>query len=150
LTTVVCNKEEMACDLCFTQNGAITWKGKTKIYKFKAHPDTYPVCEFIIGFAGTANDIITAVEFFNNPDDFKKVPPIKGLTGLVLTQQKDIYMFNELGKWIGVDEPYASIGSGSPFALGAMAAGSTPKEAVKAATARDPYTGLGIKTLSFK
>lgn len=140
----------MAGDLCYTQNGMVQWKGKTKIYKFNAHPDTYPHSDFMVGFAGTANDIITAVEFFSMPDNFKKVPNIKGLTGLVLTAQEDIFMFNDLGRWLGVNEPYASIGSGSPFALGAMAAGATPKEAVKAATARDPFTGLGIKVLKFK
>ncbi len=139
----------MACDLQFTQNNAVKWKGKTKIYKFKAHPDTYPHADFMIGFAGSADDIITAVEFFSNPDNHKKVPKIAGLTGMVLTAQKDIYMFSSLGRWLLVNEPYASIGTGSPFALGAMAAGATPKEAVKAAIGKDPYSGLGIKTLSW-
>lgn len=42
--------------------------------------------------------------------------------------------------WIEVDLPFA-IGSGAGFAIGAMAAGKTPKEAVKIAMKFDAATG---------
>ena len=138
----------MACDLQFTQGDKVKWKGKTKIFKFKAHPDTYPDCDFIIGFAGRADDVMTAVQFFSEPDSFKKIPGI-AIDGLVLTEQGNIYAFNSLSRWLKMDEKYAAIGSGSTFALGAMDSGATPKEAVKAASKRDPYSGMGIKTLKF-
>lgn len=140
----------MACDLCFTQSDTIQWKGKTKIYKFKANDQGYPHCDYMIGFAGTAADMMTASEFFNNPEDFKRVPVLRGLTGLVLTQKRDIYVFSQLDKWLLMDEPFAAIGSGSTFAFGAMATGATPKEAVKIASLRDPWTGLGIKSLKWE
>jgi len=139
----------MAADLQMTQHNSIKWKCKTKMYKFSAHPDTYGECDFIMGFAGTANDMITAFEFFSNPDSFKKIPNLSGLTGLVLTAKGSIYIFDKLDKWLLVDAPYAAIGSGSMYALGAMSTGASPKEAVKAASKLDPYTGLGIKVVSF-
>jgi 20S proteasome alpha/beta subunit len=148
ITTIACSRKEIACDLKMTYSGSIQWKCKTKIYQFDAHPDTYPV-DFMIGFAGTANDMVTAAEFFSMPDNFKTVPRIKGLNGLVLTAKGEIYIFDTLDKWLMIDEPYAAIGSGSMFAIGAMSAGAPPKEAIKAASKSDPYTGLGCKVMSF-
>lgn len=132
-----------------TQSDTVKWKAKTKIYKFKANEETYPHCDFIVGFAGGANDTITAVEFFSNPENFKRVPNTKGLQGLVLTADGDIYIFNSLSQWIRINEPFAAVGSGAPFALGAMESGASPKEAVRAAMKRDPWSGLGVKTMSW-
>ena len=138
----------MACDLQMTQANAIKWRCKTKVYQFDGHEDTYPV-DFMIGFAGTADDIITAVEFFKNPDSFKSCPNIRGLTGLVLTVKKEIFMFQHIAKWITVNEPFSAIGTGSIAALGAMHSGATPREAVQAATKIDPFSGMGIKEFTF-
>lgn len=44
--------------------------------------------------------------------------------------------------------PYAAYGSGAPFALGAMAAGATAEEAVRAAAAVDHNTGGAITVLA--
>ena len=137
----------MASDLQFTQSNAIKWKGKTKIYKFDPHPDVYNE-EFIVGIAGSANDLITVSEFFYNPEAFKRVPKVN-CNGLVLTKSGRIYTFTELDKWLYMDVPFAAVGSGSPAALGALHAGASPKEAVQAAMKVDPFTGLGIKQLSF-
>jgi ATP-dependent protease HslVU (ClpYQ) peptidase subunit len=137
----------MACDLQFTE-GTSKWKGKTKVYRFKANALTYPHCDFIMGFAGTASDIIAVAEFFSMPETTKP-PKTKGLKGLVLTEQGDIFAWDDWDRWIAVDQPYAAIGSGQPVALGAMAAGLTPKEAVKAAMKHDAYTGFGVKVFHF-
>jgi 20S proteasome alpha/beta subunit len=42
------------------------------------------------------------------------------------------------------NEPYASVGSGSDFALGALRHGATAKQAVQIASHFDPSTGKGI------
>ena len=137
----------MACDLQFTESNS-KWKGLTKVYAFAAHPKTYSKCDFIMGFAGAASAIIAVAEFFSLPDVVKP-PKIKGLTGLVLTQQGKIFAWDDYDKWLLVNQPYAAIGSGSPYAVGVMANGGTPKEAVKAAIKHDIYSGFGVKSLSF-
>lgn len=138
----------MACDLQFT-DGTTKWKGKTKIYKFKAHPLIYPVCDFIVGFAGTASDIISVAEFFSMPDVIKP-PRIRGIfRGLVLTEEQDIFTFDHYAQWLAVNDKYAACGSGQTVALGAMAAGASPKEAIKHASKHDAFTGFGVKTLKF-
>lgn len=143
MTTIACNKDEMYGDLQYT-NGTFKFKGNSKVWKFKAHPKTYH-CDYIVGFSGTASSILDAVDYFTNPDNFRKAPKIRELYGLVLTAERDIYRFDNYTKWIQVDAPYAATGSGAGPALGALAAGASPKEAVKVASQHDTYTGLGIK-----
>lgn len=125
------------------------WKTGTKIYQFSANPLTYPGCDFIIGFAGGVEDMVTTAEFFSEPDSFRDKLPAKGLVGLVLTAKKDIFMFTNPRKWLKIITPYAAIGSGAEYAMGAICAGKTPREAVKIASQYDSFTGMGIKTLKF-
>jgi ATP-dependent protease HslVU (ClpYQ) peptidase subunit len=56
-------------------------------------------------------------------------------------------MFDNPSSWMKIDEPFFAIGSGSTTALGAMHAGATTAQAIKAATKVDPFTGMGVKTL---
>lgn len=140
----------MACDLQFTDmSRGSKFKGKTKVYRFNPHKDTYH-CRFMVGFAGTASDIITVAEFFTFPDKFKNAPKVKNLTGLVLTEEKDIFCFDDYTKWLIVSEKYGSCGSGADLALGAMLAGKTPLEAVKIAGQHDAFTGMGYKNFKFE
>lgn len=133
-------------DLQFTQrDNGFKFKGETKVYKFQPHDESYSECEFIIGFAGTASDIVTVAAYYTAPYMFPKLPRVKDLAGLVLTQKGRIFIFDDYSKWLAIKEPFAAIGSGAQVALGAMAAGATPKEAIKAATKHDAYTGMGMK-----
>lgn len=151
MTTICCTKEEIASDRQFTNfNNGNIWRGKTKIYQFDPHQDTYPVCKFMVGFAGTAQDFVTIAEYFSMPESFNKPPNTKGCLGLVLTENGDIFTFDNYTKWLRVEQPYAAIGSGAGYALGALAAGKPPSEAIKIASKHDAYTGLGIKTYSWK
>lgn len=150
MTTIACDKTGIYGDLQIT-NLATNAKFKcgTKVYKFSAHELTYPHSDFYVGFAGSAEDIITAADFFDCPEVYyNKRLNLKGLSGLVLTEQQEIFVFSSLTKWLVVKDKYASIGSGANVAIGAMEAGSTPKEAVKIASKIDIYTGMGIKGYS--
>ena len=148
MTTIVCNKEEMACDLQMTLGIGTKVKTKTKIFYIPAHELHHPE-DFLVGFAGTASDIIDVVDYYMNPELYKSIPRTKGLSGLILTKSKQIYMFDTPGKWLAVTSPYHAIGSGNHAALGAMSVGASPKDAVLAATKVDPFTGMGTKVLTF-
>ena len=123
-------------------NGTYKFKCSGKVFRFKAHPNTC-AHDFIVGFAGTADDMLEVKYFFDDPD--KKPPVAKGVYGLVLTERGEIYRFDNYKRWIETNEPFSAIGSGRDFALGAMAAGLSPKEAVKVAMTKDTFTGMGIK-----
>lgn len=50
-------------------------------------------------------------------------------------------------RWVKYNEPFAALGTGSEYALGAMAMGASAKKAVSIAMRFDPYTGKGITCL---
>lgn len=140
----------MYADLQFTNmDSGNKWKGKTKVYKFKAKPDTYAFCDFIVGFCGNASDIVTISSYFEFPEMFDKPPKTKGISGLVLTADKDIFVFDDYTRWLAVNEPFAAIGTGANYAIGAMSSGKTPKEAVRVAMKHDAFTGFGVKGYRF-
>jgi ATP-dependent protease HslVU (ClpYQ) peptidase subunit len=148
MTTIACNKNEMACDLQLTIQGVVKSKGKTKIFKIKANEMHCPE-DFIIGLAGDASASLEVVDFFERPEIYKSPPKVRGVSALILTDTGKIYMFDNPLKWIAINTEYASIGSGAQTALGAMYSGATPKEAIKAAMTVDPFTGMGTKSLKF-
>lgn len=134
-----------------TLTGAVSMKTKcrTKVYKFDPHELHFPVEPFMIGFCGTASEIVDIVDYYMSPEGYKDVPRTRNLSGLVLTESGKIFQFDNPGKWIAVDAPFAAMGSGANTALGAMHMGATPKEAILAATKVDPFTGMGVKEVSF-
>lgn len=148
MTTIVTNKQEMACDLQMTLNMTTKTKAKTKIFKIDPHEMHFHE-PFIIGFCGSASEIIDVVDFYERPEIYERLPRTKNLSGLVLTESGKIFQFDSPGKWLAVDGPYAAMGSGSNVALGALHMGATPKEAVLAASKVDPFTGMGTKVLRF-
>jgi ATP-dependent protease HslVU (ClpYQ) peptidase subunit len=148
MTTIVCNKEEMSGDLQYTFNDQ-RFKGRSKLFKFGPFPGLCDT-DFIVGMAGTASQMMLLAEYFSL-GGVTPPPKIKGLTGLVLTAKKEIYLFDDYRVWLRMFDPFASIGSGSSIAKGAMSvAGTSTAEAVKIASKYDVYTGMGVKTLNFK
>ena len=71
ITTIVCNKEEMACDLQMTISGAQKMKCKTKIFKFFPDEKHFPE-PFIVGFSGDASEIMDVVDFYEHPEIYQK------------------------------------------------------------------------------
>lgn len=53
-------------------------------------------------------------------------------------------------RMVQINEPFASVGSGSAYAMGAMAMGASAKKAVQIATRYDQYTGRGITTVKVR
>ena len=51
---------------------------------------------------------------------------------------------------VKLNEPFASLGSGGEYALGALAMGATAKQAVQIATRYDPHTGGGITNIKVR
>lgn len=146
MTTIACNKESMYGDLQWT-HGQNKWKGDGKVFKIKPNPDFPVKCPFLIGMAGTVDDIMIVRSFFQYPELVGRPPRLRGsVNGLVLTFDGDIFTFEkEYTTWTRYNEPYSAVGSGRDLAIGAMSAGKTPKEAVKIAAQRDIFTGMGVK-----
>lgn len=136
----------MSGDLLYT-NRVTKFKGAPKIIKVPAHEAHWTDGDFLMGFAGVAEEMISLMDFYLNPEAYGgRLPRTRETKGLILTK-KGIFTFDNPSSWLKIDGPFYSIGSGSPSALGAMHAGATTVQAIKAASKVDPYTGLGVKTL---
>ena len=138
----------MACDLQGTINNTTKVKLSTKIYKISAHPD---ICEedFIVGFCGNSSLGLDIADYFQRPDVYKTPPKVRNVGALILTESGRIYTFENPTQWTELVEDYMAIGSGDMVALGALHQGASPEEAIVAASKIDPFTGCGVKSLSF-
>ena len=148
MTTIAANRESIACDKQATHASNFKFKVKTKLFEIE-NPLFYPT-RFIIGYAGDLNIVPDILAYLTDVTGQTKQPKQKTTEFLVLTEDKKLFTFITPTKWILIDEPYYAIGSGMHYALGAMSAGATPLEAVKAAAKCDPNTGLGFKQMDFK
>lgn len=144
MTTIAASKYRMACDLQFTHSSGMKFKGRTKIYAFGAN-SWYPK-PYILGAAGGAADINKLVSYMQTDSGDEHEPKIDGCEFMVLTSDKKLYTFGDSYRdWIEIDQPFYAVGSGAHFALGAMASGCDPLEAVKATMKLDAATGMGTK-----
>ena len=146
MTTIAANTKEIACDLQFTHSSGIKFKGKTKIIELKPAValEMFGQEKVWIGFCGNADAWGQLVCWFDNPT--QKLPKLKEIELMMLTGDGKIYHATTLDNWMLIEEPFFSIGSGMHIALGAMATGASPTEAVKIAAKLDPNTGKGVKT----
>ena len=148
----------MACDGAITSGGALVSNSMKKIYKVGTNS--------IIGFAGLVVDCMLFIE--NKDVDYKKsFTTLQDYAETVNVVRLDrdgcIYTLessesaDEEGKcqyvWLEVGNcnkgDFYSIGSGSSFALGALAQGADAAEAVKVASKFDLGTSGELYTCSF-
>lgn len=61
-----------------------------------------------------------------------------------------IYLYDAAGKRYPIKDEYFAIGSGGPYAMGAMAMGATPEEAVAIAARFDPGTGGEVEVMHLR
>lgn len=69
---------------------------------------------------------------------------LKGSVVLAVNEDGAIWTMDEQLVWVRLDTDCWAIGSGTDYALGAMKAGASAKEAVEIASALDVHTGLGV------
>lgn len=151
MTTIAASTKTMsiASDLQFTYNAAVKFKGGSKILEVSNELSRamFNCDKAFLGFCGNADAWGRVVSWFASPTERK--PKCKNLEFLLLTNKGDIYHATNLTNWMRLDEPHFSIGSGMHFAIGAMAAGKSPKEACIVAAKHDIHTGFGAKEYKF-
>lgn len=146
MTTIAATRNEIACDRQATI-GTMKIKLETKIQRYE-NPIFYKV-PFYVGLAGNLDEFSDIFGFLLDPSAFKKPPSGKGIEGLVLSADGKLWTFKSPVNWLSLNQPYYAMGSGSHFAMGAMASGKSPAEAVAVASKLDIMTGLGVKHYAF-
>lgn len=143
MTTIVTDRKTVVAD-CQISDGTLSYMGGKKI---KA------VGDWIIGAAGDLDSCKMFMDWFENciKAGNSKVPTPKmnkNFIGIAVHKNGTIQEYTKALVAHEVREPYYAIGSGSHFALGALKAGASAKEALEIALYFDRNSGLGIDTLS--
>lgn len=86
------------------------------------------------------------------PEEHKDAhyPRTDDFSAIVLGDNGKLLWYGKLGYPVEIKDRFFGIGSGSEYALGAIHAGASLKEAVRIANKLDVNSGLGISSLSFK
>jgi hypothetical protein len=129
MTTIACNRSEMAADGRVTDDG-----------------DTFPALKIhkINGaIYGAAGLLAASARFIEWATKGEKGKPrlAKDFTGMKLTPEGIFVISGADPTWMRCDSGYFAIGSGKLVALGAMAFGATPLQAVQEAMRWDIYSG---------
>ncbi len=140
MTTIAFDGSSIAYDSYVTQAGVIVDNTGCKHWKIKG-------ADFF--FAGTVQDYEHLVSWFFDrsyepaEDTDCSAIVVLGDTVFEVASQTDTFMINQEHK------PMA-LGTGGCFALGAMDAGCSAKEAVKIACSRDVFSGGRVKEYRLK
>lgn len=151
MTTIAANKRSIACDRQAVYNDDQKFQFDEKIFKLKPTQTERLVgekCWAFCGFAGEVPAGFQARTWLANPDS--KLPRWKDTEFLMLTSWGNMYVSEDFQTWELVTDSYAAIGTGAPFAHGALAAGSVPREAVLIAQQKDLRSGMGVLEYKFR
>jgi hypothetical protein len=157
MTTIAYRDGVMACDSCWSLNGSLVDTLSDKIYRLKSGA--------LLGQCGS-NDARPMIKLLDNAKSEKQMPSyeeicavkVSGMYLLVLPNRR-MFKFQttalaheqwtddllDLGMW-RIEQPFTAVGSGSEFAIGAMAAGKSAAEAIRIACRLDINSRLPLHT----
>ena len=137
MSTVVYDGKILAADRQMTSNCTI--KICHKIFKEK---------NYIMSFVGGLAQGLHLCEWYRKGAKVKDYPIFQldkeDFTTLIVAKKKEVVYYQDLPIPVKVHDSFAAWGSGSDFAMGAMAFGANAIEAVEIASKFDIYTGQGI------
>jgi hypothetical protein len=110
----------------------------------------YRINGSIIGFCGLNEHALKFIEWRRTPDAKPTFSDSSCFSALELTIDGRILYWGGEMMAVEVEEEFYGIGSGAPYALGAMARGASLKEAVKIAGRWDEATGSEIQTMTLR
>ena len=110
----------------------------------------FRIDDCLIGVSGECAPVMRFIEQFDLDKMSKLSNIVTGMYALIVKGRK-VYMYDD-GSMIPIDPAtqYVAIGSGAPFALGAMAIGAGPVRAVRAAIKHDIQCGGKIQIEELK
>ena len=129
ITTIATDGKTIACDTRVS-SGLNTYPARiTKIHRVGDR------------FVGTCGDLWQTQMYVKYLLEDKPLPSkeLKDFNALILDKDGTIYHVDTTFNELELTGPFA-VGSGMDFAIGAMAAGASPKEAILIAGQYDPYT----------
>lgn len=132
MTTILASQKHKLMVADSLTTGGVNFKSR-KIFR---------VNDKLVGFAGAVTHALKFIQWLEHGTPLNLHYDKNDFTfeALVLSEQALFYYDNELVP-IEVSEQICAIGSGAPYALGALDAGASPKKAVEIAANRDECSG---------
>lgn len=122
MTVIAVNKEMIAADSLYIAGDLNSYGQKT-----------YNVNNDLIGFSGYEQDGLLFVEWYKNGRDIKEKPELDECFCALMLIENKIYVAADKCVITPIHEKFYAIGVGKYTAIGAMAAGKNPIDAVKIA-----------------
>jgi len=97
-----------------------------------------------------AGDLDELMKFFDWRRDGGDPPSIDDGIDVLEVCSDGIFIWGKKFVRLHVNEEYYAVGSGAHYAMGALAAGATPKQAIAIAASMDSGTGLPIEFARLK
>lgn len=137
MTTIVCDRRSMAADKRMSDSGIPNFK-TTKIHRINGS---------LIGFCGNAEQALQFIEWRRTPGA-KPTFSEACFEALELTAGGDLIWWGAEMVAVNVEDDFFAIGSGAPYAMGALAAGVKLKKAIQIAAQYDSATGAEVQTMT--
>lgn len=138
MTTVAYRDGVLAADSRITSGDMVVSDKATKVHRLRSG--------HLFGWAGTAED---AEMLKRSLQKGHKPPPNLDVIALLATPLDGLKVF-EGNIWVPVKDPYYAIGTGAPYAIGAMDAGADACKAATIGSKRDTSSGGKVKSVKFK
>jgi ATP-dependent protease HslVU (ClpYQ) peptidase subunit len=140
MTSIAYRDGELATDSRITAGDMIVSDKRTKVHRLRDGS--------LVAWSGSVQDaelLLRAMRKTSNAPH----PKLQDISALHLRTDGSLYEY-EGEAWVKQDPgPYAT-GSGAPYALAAMDAGASAREAVKIAIKRDANSGGRVQSLKLK
>lgn len=97
----------------------------------------------LVGISGTYSEVLMALEYLDSDEDEEvEKPAIEEHNAILRVDvEGNVFIYTKHLHPMAIYGDYVAIGSGSEYAMGAMAQGATAEEAVAIAHKFDPNTG---------
>ena len=141
MTTIAWDGKVLAADTLMTEGGHLKGKAR-KLFRLSDGS--------ICAGAGNYREVISAVEYLNNPDPEQEVPDFESSCLIRIYPDRTVKLVVEKLVHLPVITESIAEGSGKEFAMTALHLGLDAVQAVKLASELDVYTGSEIETMTLE
>lgn len=140
MTAIACRDGELATDSRITAGSMVVSDKRTKVHRLRDGS--------LVAWAGSVQDAELLLRAMRKTTK-EKHPKLEDISALHLRVDGTLWEY-EGEAWVKQDPGYYATGSGAPYALAAMDAGASARDAVKIAIKRDANSGGRVQSLKLK
>jgi len=127
----------------------VAWDGKTlaadrRMAGYMTTCKIFPIPGGYVAGAGTMDQLVEVAAWLQEGGDKPRLPDDPESEFIVVRGSEAFWLSWPYLREVRIREPFAALGSGSEYALGALAMGADARTAVAVAAQFDPHTGGGV------